>query len=74
MVGSHRYKMVGTGDRKTSLELVHKTPVEGIPSALHAFNGAATSMICLCLVDLPVLPGGSVSWTAHVEILKLLDE
>jgi len=33
------YKLVGKTERKTDLELVHKTPVDAVPSALHAFNG-----------------------------------
>jgi len=33
------YKLVGKTDRKTDLELMHRTPVDAIPSALHAFNG-----------------------------------
>lgn len=35
------YRMVGSGegDRRTQLELVHKTEVDGIPGAVQGFNG-----------------------------------
>eukprot|EP00040_Diaphanoeca_grandis_P039239 m.258510 g.258510 ORF g.258510 m.258510 type:complete len:1196 (+) comp36678_c0_seq1:191-3778(+) len=35
----YTFKLVGSGDRHTQLELVHKTSVDGVPAALHAFNG-----------------------------------
>eukprot|EP00038_Savillea_parva_P021739 m.35912 g.35912 ORF g.35912 m.35912 type:complete len:1203 (-) comp5341_c0_seq1:190-3798(-) len=35
----YTYKLTGDGARRTTLTLVHKTPVEGIPAALQAFNG-----------------------------------
>eukprot|EP00039_Didymoeca_costata_P018972 m.335766 g.335766 ORF g.335766 m.335766 type:complete len:1204 (-) comp17672_c0_seq1:1765-5376(-) len=33
------YRLIGEGDRRTTLELVHRTSVEAVPAALHAFNG-----------------------------------
>eukprot|EP00037_Helgoeca_nana_P016235 m.152812 g.152812 ORF g.152812 m.152812 type:complete len:1222 (+) comp23416_c0_seq1:49-3714(+) len=35
----YTYKLTGEGARRSTLTLVHKTPVEGIPAALQGFNG-----------------------------------
>jgi len=35
----YTYKLVGDGERRTQLQLVHKTTVDAIPAALHAFHG-----------------------------------
>jgi splicing factor 3B subunit 3 len=35
----YTFKLVGEGERQTTLELVHKTPVDGIPCAVTGFNG-----------------------------------
>ena len=35
----YTYKLTGEGERRTTLTLVHKTAVEGVPAALHGFNG-----------------------------------
>lgn len=38
-VRRYTYKLTGEGARRSTLTLVHKTPVEGIPAALQGFNG-----------------------------------
>lgn len=35
----YTFKLIGEGERRTTLSLVHKTPVEAIPAALQAFHG-----------------------------------